>query len=176
MSLFQSAIQKGIAAQCFKKLLVVHKISRLSRFQRQGVLMTPYVEKYYKQSLENTHNDHHGVINTFVDYAKRMGKEVTVIAEDDILETATANELCPDVDMVVSMGGDHTFLRAQALLPDRTVPIIGLNTKRGTFEGVLNTQHIDYEFRETMSANLLEMLEDESAVSYEKRSRILFES
>jgi len=49
MSVFQSAMQKGIAAQFFKKLLVVHKISRLTRFQRQGVLMTPYVEKYYKQ-------------------------------------------------------------------------------------------------------------------------------
>jgi len=111
-----------------------------------------------------------------VDIAKRMGKEVTVVAEDDILETATANELCPNVDMVVSMGGDHTFLRSQALLPDRTVPIVGINTRRGTFEGVLNTQYIDHEFKETMTTNLLELLEDESAVSYEKRSRILFES
>jgi len=41
---------------------------------------------------------------------------------------------------------------------------------------VLNTQYIDYEFRETMSKNLLERMEDESSVSYEKRSRILFES
>ena len=41
---------------------------------------------------------------------------------------------------------------------------------------MLNTQYIDYEFRETMSKNLLERMEDESSVSYEKRSRILFES
>lgn len=41
---------------------------------------------------------------------------------------------------------------------------------------MLNTQYIDYEFRETMCKNLLERMEDESSVSYQKRSRILFES
>jgi len=31
------------------------------------------------------------------------------------------------------MGGDHTFLRAQALLQDNTVPMIGINTRRDMF-------------------------------------------
>jgi hypothetical protein len=34
---------------------------------------------------------HHGVINTFVDFARRMGKEVTLVAEDELPETATAD-------------------------------------------------------------------------------------
>ena len=30
-----------------------------------------------------THNAHHSVVNCFVDLAKRMGKDITLIAEED---------------------------------------------------------------------------------------------
>ena len=40
-----------------------------------------------------------------------MGKEVKIVPEDE-LNVQSAEELYPEVDLVVSMGGDHTFLRA----------------------------------------------------------------
>ena len=159
----------------FKKLLIVHKISRLTRFQRQGVLLQPYVEKYYKQALENAHTTHHSVISTFVEQAKKMGKKVVVVPEDELDHNAVLKDVCPETDMVVSMGGDHTFLRAQALIQDRRVPIMGINTCREKFEGILNTQYIDYDERLEHATRLLEKVEDESAFTYEKRSRVLFE-
>jgi hypothetical protein len=42
---------KGLAGQKYKKLLLVCKESKLTRFQKKGVLMTPYVEKHYKASM-----------------------------------------------------------------------------------------------------------------------------
>lgn len=104
-----------------------------------------------------------------------MGKEVTVVSEDSLEMNAVLNDVNPETDMVVSMGGDHTFLRAQALIQNRKVPIMGINTCRDEFEGVLNTQYIDYEARLEQAEKLLEKMEDESSFTYEKRSRILFE-
>ena len=53
---------------------------------------------------------HHGVIDSFVEQARKMGKDVTVVTEDDI--TPDTEIAVDDADLVVSMGGDHTFLRA----------------------------------------------------------------
>ena len=78
--------------------------------------MTPYVDKLYKHSLTATHNTHHGVIDCFVDLAKRMGKTVQVVPEDELTGFVGNEfgrlELLDGVDLVVSMGGDHTFLKA----------------------------------------------------------------
>lgn len=42
---------KGLPAQRYKKLLLVGKESRLTRWQKKGILMSPYVEKHYKKSM-----------------------------------------------------------------------------------------------------------------------------
>ena len=39
---------KGLPAQRFKKLLLVCKQSRLTRWEQKGILMSPFVEKNYK--------------------------------------------------------------------------------------------------------------------------------
>lgn len=60
-----------------------------------------------------THKAHHGVINCFVDLAKRMGKDITLIAEEEFSKfekEEERNKLLDNVDLVVSMGTDHTFL------------------------------------------------------------------
>ena len=139
--------------------------------------MTPYVDKVYKHSLSQSHIAHHGVINCFVDLAKRMGKRVKVVPEDELkLENEEERlKLMDGVDLVVSMGGDHTFLKSQALLQAQDIPIIGINTNRDVFEGALNTEWIDFGKKEEHAMNLLESIEDDGGVVYEKRSRLLFE-
>ena len=76
--------------------------------------MSPYVEKHYKSAMQEQHKEHHAVIDTFTDIAKKMGKEVVIRGEED----ATLEDM-RDVDCVVSLGGDHTFLRASSLIWDR---------------------------------------------------------
>lgn len=139
--------------------------------------MRPYVDKAYREALTRTHNAHYGVINCFTDIAKRMGKEVVLVPEDELNteDEEVRKRLCDGVDFVVSMGGDHTFLKSQALLWDQSIPILGINTNRDVFEGVLNTHWIDFGKKEEQASNLLYAMEDPEAVGYEKRSRILFE-
>ena len=35
----------------FEKLLVVNKITRLERFENQGLIMNPYVDKVYRHQM-----------------------------------------------------------------------------------------------------------------------------
>ena len=77
-----------------------------------------------------------------------MGKEVTVVSEDD-LGLEDEERLMDNCDLVISMGGDHTFLRSQAMIKSRSVPIMGINTVRANFNGVLNSQFIDFEERQS---------------------------
>ena len=80
------------------------------------------------------------MIDCFKNYATKMGKEVVEKCESEI----SADDM-RDVDCVVAMGGDHTFLRASALIWDRKIPILGVNTNRHVYTGVLNPHFIDRE-------------------------------
>lgn len=99
-----------------------------------------------------------------------MGKEVVVKSETE----ATIEDM-KDVDCVVSMGGDHTFLRSSGLIWDRRIPLLGINTNRDVYTGVLNPHFIDASEQERHAAMILETMEDDHAVGYDKRTRILYE-
>ena len=99
-----------------------------------------------------------------------MGKQVVVKVDSE----ATLEDM-KDVDCVVSLGGDHTFLRASALIWNRMIPILGINTNKDVYTGVLNPHFINYSKRDKHAEQLLELMEDDHSVSYEKRGRILFE-
>jgi len=99
-----------------------------------------------------------------------MGKQCVVKSE-----TEATREDMDGVDAVVALGGDHTFLRASALIWDRRTPILGINTNKDVYTGVLNPHWIDFNKKERDSTWLLETMEDEYSLSYEKRCRILYE-
>ena len=71
-----------------------------------------------------------------------MGKEVVVKNE----LTATEKDV-READLVISLGGDHTFLRASALIQDSSTPIMGITTNRDMYTGALNGQYIDHKHR-----------------------------
>ena len=52
------------------------------------------------------------------------------------------DELTPDVDMVISLGGDGTFLRAAEMVGDTGIPIVGINTGHLGFLADVNTQEM----------------------------------
>ena len=51
------------------------------------------------------------------------------------------------VTFLSKTGGDHTFLKASALLKDDSKPILGLNTVPEDFLGYLNSVVINYHQR-----------------------------
>ena len=108
--------------------------------------MKPYIEKMYKHNLSDTHRIHHGVVDVFTEMATKMGKNVKVIYDEEVQQ----NDI-KDVDLVITLGGDHTYLRGSALIWDRRIPLLGINTYSKAFTGALATQAIDYHdrFKET---------------------------
>lgn len=83
------------------------------------------------------------MIDSFKALAERMGKQVVVKVDSE----ATLEDM-KDVDCVVSLGGDHTFLRASALIWNRMIPILGINTNKDVYTGVLNPHFINYSKRD----------------------------
>ena len=75
----------------------------------------------------------------------------------------------------MALGGDHTFLRASALIWDRSVPILGVNTNRHVYTGVLSPHYIDFKDKELNTDWLLEHMNDDHCVGYDKRTRVLYE-
>lgn len=110
------------------------------------------------------------MIDVFVEMSRKMGRVVTVKSEDDVEQDDMR-----DIDIVVSLGGDHTFLRSAALIWDSAVPILGINTYSAMYTGALNTCSINYHNRFKEAENILEAMEDEHWVDFEKRTRIHYE-
>lgn len=63
-----------------------------------------------------------------------------------------------DADLVVALGGDHTYLVASQLIKQRDVPILGLNTYQGVIGGALPPQSIDYTRRQKEISNIVKQL------------------
>jgi len=57
--------------------------------------------------MEQQHREHHACIDTFKQLAERMGHECVMKPEEDI-----GFDDMDNVECVVALGGDHTFLRA----------------------------------------------------------------
>lgn len=59
-------------------------------------------------------------------------------------------EILPAVDMVVSVGGDGTFLRTAGTVANSGVPILGINTGRLGFLAAINYADLEVTLREVM--------------------------
>lgn len=96
----------------------------------------------FRQKLHARHFD---VLNNFRIKAEAMNKEVVVKNE----LTATKKDV-EKADLVISLGGDHTFLRTSAIIEDST-PIVGITTNRDMYTGALNGHFIDHKHRAEQS-------------------------
>ncbi|MCE5177909.1 MAG: NAD kinase [Porphyromonadaceae bacterium] len=78
-------------------------------------------------------------------------------------------ETLPQVDMVVSVGGDGTFLRTATTVGDSGIPILGINTGRLGFLAAINYADVEETLQEVMNnaynvqeRTLLKMTTDET--------------
>lgn len=89
------------------------------------------------------------------------------------------NPLCevfgtlPPVDMVVSVGGDGTFLRTAATVGDSGIPVLGINTGRLGFLAAINYNDVGETLQEIMDRSyrveertLLKMTTDRSSMPF----------
>ncbi|HBG57567.1 NAD kinase [Proteiniphilum sp. UBA1028] len=78
-------------------------------------------------------------------------------------------ETLPQVDMVVSVGGDGTFLRTAATVGDSGIPVLGINTGRLGFLAAINYADVEETLQEVMNSaykvqerTLIKMTTDET--------------
>ncbi|MBR5541964.1 MAG: NAD kinase [Bacteroides sp.] len=67
-----------------------------------------------------------------------------------------------DVDMVLSMGGDGTFLRAASHVGNKNIPILGINTGRLGFLADVSPEEMEETFKDIYRANY--QIEDRSVL------------
>ena len=77
------------------------------------------------------------------------------------------------MDLVVSMGGDHTYLIANSLINDYNTPLLGINTYKAVQHGALVSNGINHSTRMEDCKRILKNLDDPDKLVPEKRSRIL---
>lgn len=93
--------------------------------------------------------------------------QVTCKREDEVTE-----EHARGVDLVVALGGDHTYLVAAQMIKDNKLPILGLNTYQGSLGAQLPTYSIDFNKRSAVINNVLKKLsKPDGNIDTYKRSR-----
>ena len=114
---------------------------------RKGVLGNSYLKESYKAQLQAQHNTNQEAIRLFAKRAKYMDKDIYVVpdCEIDPEDDEERKRLIDGVDMVISMGGDHTFLKSSALIRNQDIPIMGVSTTSDYTQGALNIIGIDPE-------------------------------
>ena len=48
-----------------------------------------------------------------------------------------------ECDLLISLGGDHTYLKSSSFIPDWSIPILGINTTTESEKGALTYNHIN---------------------------------
>jgi len=99
-----------------------------------------------------------------------MDKLVTVKQECEVTKADASGK-----DLIVSLGGDHTYLVASGLIEDKKTPLLGINTNKEIFTGALYSNYVDFKQRKKQVRDMLVACEDDDRLIYYKRSRIHFE-
>lgn len=100
---------------------------------------------------------------------KNFFKSLPLYIRQKISPLCTLDEALPIVDMVVSVGGDGTFLRTACTVGRSGMPILGINTGRLGFLAAINYADMEDTLKEVMAGTynveertLLKLSTDES--------------
>jgi NAD kinase len=86
-----------------------------------------------------SHQAHTTSVEAFLEAAQAAGKEI-VFKQDKEIENGFDTT---GIDLVISLGGDRNYLKAQSLCKDWSTPILGINTTIKTVKSALQDMHID---------------------------------
>lgn len=88
------------------------------------------------------HKKHHGCVEAFVNECGHHGYDVTVAHEKTLQPEDVLGK-----DLVIAMGGDHTFLKSSSICDSTKVPILGINTYRAVQFGAHLQNHMEWKTR-----------------------------
>ena len=103
---------------------------------------TSFSKKYskYIHHLIITLNEKGCKISIYKKFYEFLIKEVKISKNISIIETIETNH---NIDMLLSIGGDGTLLRAVTKIKDMEIPILGINTGKLGFISSISTDEVD---------------------------------
>jgi len=90
-------------------------------------------------------------IKTFIE--KEFQKEIIKNSDLSVSHLNAFNQLDPTFDLMISIGGDGTILRAITKVGDLSIPIVGINTGRLGFLATIQPEYITQAMDEIRSGN-----------------------
>ena len=98
----------------------------------------------HAQKLFNILKEHHAYLYIDRDFYNFLSSDLHLAIEyDGLIDDSDFS-----VDMVISIGGDGTFLKAANRVGDKDIPILGINTGRLGFLADVSPQYLDITFNE----------------------------
>ena len=96
---------------------------------------------------------HHSVVETFMSEATKHNMSPVLKKEDDLDEADIQEK-----DLVVSIGGDLTYLQSAGIINDCNVPLLGINSDPPVRTGFLANVSIESKFMHKQLALLIKSL------------------
>ena len=110
------------------------------------------------------------LLEELVPWLHSRGHEVLATAEDQIallgVRTLPADELGEHIDLAVALGGDGTMLRANLLVGDHGVPILGINLGRLGFLAPIDPEGAREALGRAIAGTLLQVPRMRFRVTY----------
>lgn len=119
-------------------------------------MQSSYVEDVLMKTWQEAANIHITVADQIIQAFKDSGRQVHVTR--DYLLTDQDFE---DKDLIVSLGGDGTFLKTASMVKLRTMPILGVNTDPSRSVGHLTSIKIPYDDRNKEIPVLMDYIQKE---------------
>ena len=112
-------------ASMFNKILCVKKTTKFERLKSTGFFQSSYVEDKLISTWEEAANVHITVADQVIQAFKDSGRQVEV-KRDYLVEKSDFED--ENIELILSLGGDGTFLKTASMINNRLIPILGVNT------------------------------------------------
>ena len=105
-------------------------------------MQSSYVENVLMKTWQEAANIHITVADQIIQSFRDSGRQVQVTRDYQLTDKDLENK-----DLIVSLGGDGTFLKTASMVKMNTLPIVGINTDPARSVGHLTSIKIPYEYR-----------------------------
>ncbi|CAI9725129.1 NAD kinase 2, mitochondrial-like [Octopus vulgaris] len=168
--------QTGNSKQTFnpKKAVI---LSKVTRYEYEKLLFGEGTEEQLIQSLRGKMSDYYGLLQRH-NIHQRCVQNITKSLEDLGIETKVVQRFDFDsnlinwADIVISAGGDGTFLSAASKITNRDKAVIGINTDPSRSEGYLCLPKIKTYNLKSMKASFAKLLAGDFRWKWRQRIRI----
>ena len=153
----------------FNRVLCVKKTTKFERLKATGLLQSSYVENVLMKTWQEATNIHVTVADQLIQAIKDTGRQVQVARDYQLVDKDFE-----DKDLIVSLGGDGTFLKTASMIKTNTLPIFGVNTDPARSVGHLTSFRVPFEYRNKEIPHLMDIMTREN-FKFVYKTRIMLE-